>query len=58
MGIFFVIGAIHAPGRRGRIVYSILVSLGGLAGIAIAWRHVWLQSLPPDQVPDCGRVFS
>lgn len=33
-----------------------------LAGVAILWsvgvagRHVWLQHLPPDQVPSCGRV--
>jgi disulfide bond formation protein DsbB len=25
-----------------------------VAGIAIAGRHLWLQSLPADQVPDCG----
>ncbi len=25
-----------------------------LFGIGVAARHVWLQSLPPDQVPDCG----
>jgi len=24
------------------------------AGAAIAGRHVWLQHLPPDKVPDCG----
>ena len=23
-------------------------------GIGVAGRHVWLQSLPPDQVPACG----
>lgn len=22
----------------------------------VAGRHVWLQHLPPDQVPSCGRV--
>ena len=31
-----------------------------MAGVAILWsvgvagRHVWLQHLPPDQVPSCG----
>jgi len=24
------------------------------AGTGIAARHVWLQHLPPDQVPSCG----
>ena len=30
------------------------VTTAGLAGTAIAGRHVWLQNLPPDQVPECG----
>ena len=32
-----------------------LISLGGMVGIGIAGRHSWLQTLPPDQVPDCGQ---
>ena len=27
---------------------------GSLVGAAVAARHVWLQNLPPDQVPSCG----
>ncbi len=54
-GLVFLAGAIHAPlARLGRGIYTILVLLAVLTGIAIAWRHLWLQSLPPDQVPDCG----
>jgi disulfide bond formation protein DsbB len=30
------------------------VILGGVAGLGVAGRHLWLQSLPADQVPDCG----
>lgn len=26
-------------------------------GIATAARHVWIQNLPPDQVPECGAGF-
>ena len=25
-----------------------------MTGMAIAGRHVWLQNLPLDEVPDCG----
>jgi len=32
----------------------VLVALAGGAGIGIAARHVWLQSLPADEVPACG----
>jgi len=54
MALFFLIGGIHAPRGSGRWVYTGLVSLGALGGIATAGRHLWLQSLPPDLVPSCG----
>ncbi|MET4678037.1 MULTISPECIES: disulfide bond formation protein B [unclassified Luteibacter] len=55
MGLFFLLGALHAPAtRRGRSIYAALVTLGGLWGVATAGRHLWLQSLPADQVPACG----
>ncbi len=47
-------GAIHAPRGSGRWVYAGLATLSAGAGVGIAARHVWLQSLPPDQVPACG----
>ena len=31
-----------------------LITIPGLLGIAVAGRHVWLQNLPEDQVPECG----
>lgn len=54
MGIFFLIGALHAPRGRSRWIYTIGVLLGALWGLAWAARHAWLQSLPADQVPSCG----
>jgi disulfide bond formation protein DsbB len=51
---FFVVAAIHGPGRRGAIVYSALIALFALGGAAAATRQVWLQHLPPDKVPQCG----
>jgi disulfide bond formation protein DsbB len=53
-GLFFLLGALHAPKRAGRWVYALLALLGCVAGAAIAARHVWLQHLPEDQVPACG----
>src|SRR2546422_6542813 len=50
----FVIAALHAPGRRGTMVYSGLAVLFALAGAAVAGRQVWLQHLPADKVPQCG----
>lgn len=55
LGVVFVIGALHAPGSTGgRRAYAVFALLAALAGIAVAGRQVWLQSLPPDQVPACG----
>lgn len=59
---FFVIGVaavvmlafIHNPGVLSRRIYTGLAMLPNLAGIITAARHVWLQSLPADQVPECG----
>lgn len=55
IGLFALVAAVHNPGRTGRWFYACSVVLGAIAGAAVAGRHVWLQSLPPDQVPDdCG----
>lgn len=54
IGAIALLAAIHNPRRIGRRVYTGLISLAGLAGMGVAGRHVWLQNLPPDQVPDCG----
>jgi len=49
-----LLAALHNPSGWGRRVYAGLCSLAALAGGAVAIRHVWLQHLPPDQVPACG----
>lgn len=53
-GAFFLAGALHGPRAWGRWVYAAGALLGASIGAGIAGRHVWLQSLPPDQVPACG----
>jgi disulfide bond formation protein DsbB len=47
-------GALHGPGRKGAIAYSIGALIFAAGGIATAARQVWLQHLPADQVPACG----
>ncbi len=54
IGVFAILGAIHFPGLKGRKVYSWMMVLGATIGSAVAGRHVWLQHLPADQVPECG----
>jgi disulfide bond formation protein DsbB len=52
--VIFLLGALHGPRRTGAVVYSTLLVLVSLIGAGIAGRHVWLQHLPKDKVPECG----
>ncbi|HEX7030059.1 MAG TPA: disulfide bond formation protein B [Gammaproteobacteria bacterium] len=54
VGAVFLLAAIQGPAATGRRVYGALLVLTALAGAAVSARHVWLQNLPPDQVPACG----
>ena len=54
MMVVFLAGAIHGPRRTGAIIYSTLLVIIAAIGAGIATRHVWLQHLPKDQVPECG----
>jgi len=54
LAVIFLIAALHGPGRAGAIVYGVLTVVTAATGAAIAGRHVWLQHLPRDQVPECG----
>jgi len=52
--VVFLLGGLHGPRRTGAVVYSTLLVLVSLTGAGIAARHVWLQHLPKDKVPECG----
>ena len=52
--VIFLIAALHGPRRTGAAVYSALLVIVALVGAGIAARHVWLQHLPKDKVPECG----
>ena len=55
MGIFALIAFLFNPKKlwvRLGLMFGAL--LGMLWSVGVATRHVWLQHLPPDQVPSCG----
>jgi len=54
MAVFFLLGAIFPRKRGARWVFTSGAIVGGLAGLAVAGRHLWLQTLPPDEIPSCG----
>lgn len=49
-----LLAALHNPAGWGQKVYASLCALAAVGGGAIAVRHVWLQHLPPEEVPACG----
>lgn len=54
-GIVAWIGLYHNP-RWG--IYPLVSALCALVGGGFAIRQLWLQSLPPEQVPSCGPDLS
>jgi len=57
LGVVFLIALVHNPSNWGNRVYGTLALLLSATGIAICARHIWLQNLPADEVPDCGAGF-
>jgi disulfide bond formation protein DsbB len=56
-GFFYAVMALFALAAllgRGFLFHAVLIVLFAAGGAATAGRQVWLQSLPPDQVPACG----
>ncbi len=54
LGIVFLAAALHNPGRMGGRAYAVLIVVAAGSTLAVAARHVYVQSLPPGTVPACG----
>lgn len=54
VGLIALVAAIHNPKPLGRRVYAVLGMVAAVVGMRVAGQHVWIQSLPADQVPACG----
>jgi disulfide bond formation protein DsbB len=54
LGVIFLIAAIHNPVGIGRRIYTGLVFVAAASGVGVAGWHVYLQSLPADEIPTCG----
>jgi len=57
LGVVLLVAAVHNAGRVGARVYSVLIGIVALAGMGVAARHVYIQSLPPGEVPACGATL-
>ncbi len=58
LGIVFLVAAIHNPSENGRKIYAVLGAVAALVGASVSARHVWIQNLPKDEVPECGPGLS
>lgn len=54
VGLVALIALVHGPKAGGRHVYTALGAGSAAIGGAFSIRQLYLQSLPPDQVPACG----
>ena len=57
VGVVFLAAALHDPERTGARVYGVVIDLAALAGMGVAARHIYIQSLPPGTVPSCGATL-
>ena len=54
LGVVFLAAALHHPPGRSASGYALLIGAAALATLAVAARHVYVQSLPPGSLPSCG----
>ncbi len=54
LALVFGVAAAHNPGNLGARLYGATGLAIAAGGGFVAGRHVWIQSLPPDQIPACG----
>ncbi len=56
-GGLFLLAFLFNPRATGSKLFSSLIALVAIAGSIVSGRHIWLQNLPPEQVPSCGPGF-
>jgi len=53
-GVLMLLAVFHNPSLHWRRLYGVLIGVTSVLGVVVAGRHVWLQNLPEEQVPECG----
>lgn len=54
LGVVFLLAALQDPRGFGRRIYAALVFLAAGSGFGVATWHVYMQNLPPEDIPTCG----
>lgn len=50
----FLVATLHNPKRVGTVIYSLIGFLVAAAGGGVSVRHLWLQNLPKEAIPECS----
>ena len=58
IGLLSFVAMVHKPSEFGYAMYTLFCGVFSAAGCAVAGRQVWLQHLPPEQLPECGPDLS
>ena len=54
LGVIFLFALLHNSKSLFAKIYGGFCIILSLIGVLLAARHIWLQNLPKDQVPECG----
>jgi len=54
LGTLFLLALLIGPNTIFAKINGVCCMLLSAVGIGLASRHIWLQNLPKDQVPECG----
>ena len=54
LGVIFLLSCLHGSKTIFSKIYGVICILLCTIGVGLASRHIWLQNLPKDQVPECG----
>ena len=54
LGVVFLVAFLHNPKSLLAKIYAMISTIFCLLGMGLASRHIWLQNLPKDEVPECG----
>lgn len=58
LGLLFLVGGLVRFKRTSHRLYYFVIFLVAGLGIAVAGRHVWLETLPIGQVEECGPTLT
>ena len=58
VGLVALIYLLHCPQPVGAYIYHAMILIFTAIGGTLAGRQIWLQHLPPDQVPQCAPDLS